>query len=311
MMTTRRETYESPYVQDIWSTYGVKPSRKRRYKPDDFDATLPSIPKAKREKKKVVVPSNFEQYELLIAAWEKAGERRPIEKCRPYSKQQANLLYAMNPWAGDRWAGYLHEAIEEADAEETLWFVTIVSDDFVIPNYFAIEPTADDLKRMLKRMRLATSPQLRPHPFLLQADVALRREIHDFRKVVEAHYHGYLWATRSQISRLTERFGTTVIGAPSFKAKKVYDLPGAFSYSSKDGRLGYSTWRTTDRKQEWIHGREPLSPTTRRLLTDLFNDLTKPELCISSGLGTQVLRRAKQLATTYGYRKPWRGKNEG
>jgi hypothetical protein len=43
------------------------------------------------------------------------------------------------------------------------------------------------------------------------------------------------------------------------------------------------------------------------VLLNLFNEWAKPDLCIGSGLGSAVLKRAKQFAAARGY-QPYDGK---
>jgi transposase len=99
------------------------------------------------------------------------------------------------------------------------------------------------------------------------------------------------------------------LAGPGFLAKRVYDLPGALTYSTKDTRLGYITVENrrfqpdSAQWRRWFQHREALSGPKLRLLLGALGDLTKPQLCVSSGAGRGVLREAKRLAQAQGYKR--------
>ena len=147
-------------------------------------------------------------------------------------------------------------------------------------------------------------------PFLLQADFAVRRVVRGYRATIEVHWHGLVWADKTTIDALKAKFPANKLGAEGMKAKKVYDLAGALTYTTKDPRLGYIT--VQDRRVEidpsarkgWFHRRDHLETRHRRMLVIMTGNLTKPELCSASGEGRAVLQQARQIAKRQGYRRP-------
>jgi hypothetical protein len=53
---------------------------------------------------------------------------------------------------------------------------------------------------------------------------------------------------------------------------------------------------------------EPLTRQNQRFLLDLFGSITKPELCIASGVGSEILRYARERARAEGWTRSdhWR-----
>jgi hypothetical protein len=233
--------------------------------------------------------------------------RRAIQEHEEvFSRRQARHLHALNSYSGATWAGFLAEAISTSEVDGTLWFVTIIDDDWILGTN-PVEPSPDDLKGLLVRMRRITGLRLRGVPYVLQADFAVRREVGDFRPSVDVHWHGLVWADARQIGALRSKFRANRRGAAGFQARAVYHLPGALAYLTKDTRLGYVTVRNRAFQPEssggkgWFHHRISLQSRHRQLLLGLVGDLTKPELCSASGAGRGVLQEAKRLAREGGY----------
>jgi hypothetical protein len=223
-----------------------------------------------------------------------------------FSSTRARYLHALNPYAGAKWAGILHEAIEAASFDDTPWKVTIIDDDWMFSTY-PRGPSERDLRWMLSRMRRAVRRALRGVPYLLQADFAVRRHDAGHRMAIEVHWHGLVWASEEKVEALKKRFPANRFGADRFRARGVYDLTGALRYVTKDTRLGYRTVKNfgfqpgSRHWKEWFQHREALYAPKRLLLIAMVGNLAKPELCAASGMGLAVLREAKQLAKAQGY----------
>jgi hypothetical protein len=293
--------------------------RQRRQCDTDDKGSRHAVVRSKTtgEKTELKPPTNAEQSELLKAAIEKglrdhgfklaALQQAMREWDHVFCRTRARYLHALNPYAGARWSGILHEAIEGTDFDETPWMVTIIADDWMFSTY-PHGPSESDLRRMLSQMRRAVRRGLRGVPYLLQADFAIRRYAGSRRVAIEVHWHGLVWATVNQIAAIKKRFPADRFGADRFNARDIYDLPGAIDYIAKDTRFGYRTVRNfgfqpgSRHQKAWFQYREAIYGPQRRLLIEMTGNLTKPDLCAASGVGLAVLREAKRVARERGYR---------
>jgi hypothetical protein len=269
------------------------------------------------EKTELKPPTNAEQSELLQAAIEQGLRDRGFklaalqqeirEWVHVFCRTRARYLHVLNPFAGERWSGILHEVIEATDFDVTPWMVTIIADDWMFSTY-PHGPSERDLRRMLSRMRRAVQRGLRGAPYLLQADFAVRPYAGSRRVAIEVHWHGLVWATAQQIATIKKRFPANRFGAERFCARDTYDLPGAIGYMAKDTRFGYRTVKNfgfqpgSRHQKAWFQYREAIYGPQRRLLIEMTGNLTKLDLCAASGAGLKVLRDAKRLARERGYR---------
>ena len=175
--------------------------------------------------------------------------------------------------------------------------------------------TPSELLARLRAIQRAVRNRLKHLPFLLQLDIGLHRVSgqHGRRRVC-VHFHGLVWGTRADVKAAMNRFGVGHLGAPGGKAKRVIALLGALRYITKDTRCGYvSFWRRnafepSPKLDRLFSYREQLTRQNRRFLLDLFGSITKPDLCIASGLGSEILRGARKRAQAEGWTRSdhWR-----
>jgi hypothetical protein len=268
------------------------------------------------KKKKLRVPTSQEQSERLRAAIEKKGNdagwkphqirRELLERRHVYDRRDAQMLHATNPFAGGKWARMLEEAITSRQLNKEMWAVTIIHDSWCLGTY-PVLPSPEELADVLRRMWKAIWSRMRGTPYLLQADIAVRRHVHDHRVYVEVHCHGLVWADGGTINLLKQKFPPNKFGAEGMKKKPVRSLLGWLDYLVKDSRLNYLTvenrgFAPGGSSKGWFHYREPQPRRTRQLLMHMVGDLTKPELCSASGEGREVLQEAKRLARAKGWR---------
>jgi hypothetical protein len=85
-----------------------------------------------------------------------------------------------------------------------------------------------------------------------------------------------------------------------------FSLSAALRYITKDGRCSSVSFRRkafepSPKLERLFSSREPLTRQNRRFLLDLFGSITKPDLCIASGLGSEILRGARERARAEGW----------
>ena len=314
---------DSYFREPVWTK-----EMKDAYYDDDHDAFLaaqfkqdahPKI-QLKKPRRQFKLPTHREQYELLARAVRKdleeirefGDEPDQREECDhpfafsvrmlPFKKANRHRLAALNPWAGVAWRNHLLNAIAEVAPSDPAHFVTVLEEGWDFPSdQWPID--SSELMARLRTIGRQVRNRLRGLPFLLQLDIALHRVAKQpgSRRVC-VHFHGLIWGQDDHVSKAMAGFKPGFLGAPGGLSERVYDLRGALAYMSKDPRSAYVSYR---KRQPWkpdqplsrlFSHREPLTRGNRRFLLNLFGDLTKPQLCIASGVGEEVLRRAKALA---------------
>ncbi len=210
---------------------------------------------------------------------------------------------AMNPWAGARWADILERVHSTLAPEGRTYFVTVFDQDFdTAVGELACTRPYDRLAGQLERIQRIARNRFRGVDFFLQLDLAFQRLPRESRTLACFHWHGLAWGKPTQIASALAKFPIGFGGADGGRKKEVYDLAGALRYIAKDTRCRYVTV-PAKRGQDGstFHHREPLFGPQRLVQLSLFRDWAKPELCIGSGLGANLLARAKKLAQREGF----------
>lgn len=290
------------------------------YFSDDGAPTLPNVstfpnnrpPKTKR---RCHIPAGNEARRLLKKAIARDAEEsldigrhwQIARRMRPLGFSQRHRLHAMNPWAGETWAGLIEQSLDELDARDGAYFVTILCEDWDFETDQEWH-NSDDLLGQIQVAQRTVRNHLRGLDFFLQLDIGLHRYARSYGRRVCVHFHGLVWGPRAGIQRAMKRFGSGYSGARGGQAKPVETWPGTMRYITKDTRAAYvsfkrNVWSVGQERPRVFSYREPLTRENRRFLLGLFGSLTKPELCLGSGTGAEVLRRARQLAKANGWRR--------
>jgi hypothetical protein len=277
-------------------------------------STFPDVrpPKSKRE---IRIPTGNETHRLLKKAIAKDAEEtldigrhwHIARRMKPLGFSQRHRLHAINPWAGETWAGLVEQSLDELDARDGAYFVTVLCEDWDFETDQEWH-NSDDLTQRLKLAQRTVRNHLRGLNFFLQLDVGLHRYARSYGRRVCVHFHGIVWGSRAEVQRAMRRFHPGYSGARGGQAKPVETWPGTMRYITKDTRAAYvsfkrNVWSVGRERPRVFSYREPLTRENRRFLLGLFGSLTKPELCLGSGKGAEVLRRARQLANANGWRR--------
>jgi hypothetical protein len=119
------------------------------------------------------------------------------------------------------------------------------------------------------------------------------------------HVHGVVFGERAEIeAALKRRFPDPKkgrAGAKVYKLTNLTELPVWLGYVTKDPR---SRYRLKDKGKDQRMMRERMRGPQQLYLLKLYSEITKPELCIGSGLGLKIVQRAVELGG--GSRKPRR-----
>jgi len=284
-------------------------SRKRRYERwvERLDraenaANEKSGKKRQRPRKPFRVPGDVAQLSLLKDAVARHGDRHARLSLSHCQRGAAKELAAMNPWSGARWADILDAAVHEHGPVGDMYMITVFDENFDI-NYRGLSKQGRRtwLVKNLQRYAALVRKRLRGVPFVLQLDVAFQRHPNYGAKLLSPHWHGIAFGSKSRVAGALAKFPRGFGEAPGGKKKPVYDLGGAIQYCAKDTRCGYVTFRPLWADQT-VHRREHLHGPQRLFLLDFFDEWAKPEICIGSGIGAEILRRAKAVAKKRGYR---------
>jgi hypothetical protein len=258
------------------------------------------------------VPKNSEQFEKLKLALSKRFEYlqdrppRPGDEGRMVEHLERRARYrlaACNPYSGDLWARYLYEAFLEHEPGKA-FALTIFHPNFdrgVPKTKFLKDPHCDishDIASYETRLRSV----LRRWPFIMMLDLALHRLPRESSYRMLPHHHGIIFGNKEQIrTGLGRAMGNSLAGAPIYKLKDIYDLKGWLDYVCKDPRCMYVTVPPEKDGLATFHHRERLFSSHQLYLLDLYGPYTKPELCVGSGTGSKIRRRANQLAERWGW----------
>lgn len=274
----------------------------RKLENEEAEADKVKVRANARTGKKFRVPTNAEQLELLERATYKRA-KPGFFKARDYSRRQAKGLMAMNPWAGDLWAGILAEAYDEVGPQGDVFCITLVDADFdeELPSYGSSDITnlvTDRLPGLAKIVR----NRLRGIAFLVQLDVAVHRLPRDHHQRLCLHFHGLAWGPTKKIEKALAIFPDGFLGAKGGRKSKAYNLPGWLIYMAKDTRCRYvDIPPTPGNAQGTFRHRESLHGPQRLMMLKMFDDWAKPELCIGSGVGAEILKAARRIAQDRGY----------
>ena len=157
---------------------------------------------------------------------------------------------------------------------------------------------SDDIASYETRLRSV----LRRWPFIMMLDLAIHRLPRDSNYRMLPHHHGIIFGNKMHIEAgLGRAIGNGLAGAPIYKLKQIYDLKGWLNYACKDPRCMYVTIPPEKNGLATFHHRERLFSSHQLYLLDLYGPYTKPELCIASGIGSKIRRRANQLAERSGW----------
>lgn len=276
---------------------------------------------SQRKRKPVVIPTNSEQLEKLERAArfmtkrpsrvsEKKRRRIEREWLEGLTSRDRHSLHVMNPWAGELWSGLLHQAYERFQAAEPHFAVTVLDHDWdlLVNDYTHFDPA--ELRSVIQTIRQQLQTAFRGTSYLFMVDVSVEREagLHNNARRLCLHLHGIVWRDRRKLRAAKRHFAGGHYGAPALKTKLMYDPAGWFNYMSRDQRLG-NHWYRERATWERLYKRrnEDLYSGQRQHLLRLFRHVTKPDLCLASGLGKQIKLDALRNAKARGYVTPDRG----
>jgi hypothetical protein len=259
---------------------------------------------------KNIVPTNLEQWWTVQRAvttpvsgshsFVRTRERQWLE---PLDHRRRRELHVMNPWAGAEFARHLTQAWTERGGEGGAQAVTVI--DHAHDWYESRYSDPDPRQVLVARDALAEQVRraFRGRSYLFILEVALYRTSGSWSWRFCPHLHGIVWADRKWVLGRSDGFSGGFYGAPPIWTTQLRDS-GWLAYITKDPRLSYVWWRQQDgefqARARRCAGREV------RLLLQQFQGVTKPELCIASGIGQQILQRARHLAKARGYFIPHR-----
>lgn len=225
----------------------------------------------------------------------------------------ARRLRASNPSAGALWAGYLLEAVKAKPCDQQPHFATVLQATWDFSG--TADPLGpEELRQRLRQIQREVRNRMKKLGFLLQLDVALHRVKGAKNRRVCVHFHGVAWGGTDEVKAAMNRFHEGFGGAPGGVAMPITveeDWPRILTYIAKDTRCGavhVLRQRPEGGKPRRFGHKDPLTRRQRLFLFRLFGDITKPELCIGSGHGAEILRYARKLAADAGWRRSpaWR-----
>jgi hypothetical protein len=224
------------------------------------------------------------------------------------SHRDGKLLHAMNPWAGGLWSDLLAQAFEEVAPDEPAWAVTVLDHrwDRLVDNYSVVTPA--DVKLVLDRMRKRLFEAFRGMSYLFMVDVSVERQARakDNPRLLSLHLHGVVWGDREEVRAKKRYFAGGHYGAPALRTQTITDCDGWLRYACRDQRLGNYWWKDLG-GESYGRRNEPIYSGQRLHLLRMFRHVTKPDLCLASGVGLEIRRHALGAAKERGYVIPARG----
>ncbi len=254
------------------------------------------------------VPTNLEQWwavQRTVAGLVKSRPsfRRTRERAwlQPLEHRSRRELHVMNPWAGVAFARHLAQAWTEFAGEGIAQAVTVIDQAHDWHESRYTDPDPHQVLQARDALAAQVRRAFRGRSYLFLMEIALYRTTGDWRWRFCPHLHGIVWAEREWVLGRSDHFSGGFYGADPIHCQRLRDS-GWFGYMTKDPRLAYVWWREHDSgfqaRARCCAGREV------RFLLQLFHGVTKLELCIVSGLGQQILQRARRLAKARGYFVP-------
>jgi hypothetical protein len=273
---------------------------------------------SQHKRKPVVIPTNHEQLEKL----ERAARYMSNRQCEISDRQRRRVkegwldglayrdrysLHALNPWAGELWSRWLHTAYEQYQGDDPHFAVTVLDKgwDLSVKDFAFTDPT--DLRRVIQTIRKQLQAAFRGASYLFMVDVSVERQAHVYQneRRLCLHLHGVVWLDRRKLRAAKRYFAGGHYKAPALKTKFMYDSAGWLNYASRDQRLGNHWYRVPlDFEERYKRRDEHLYSGQRQHLLRLFHNVTKPDLCIASGIGKQIKLEALQSAKARGYQVP-------
>lgn len=263
------------------------------------------------------VPGVAEQLRRIEYAVEKLfGEiegREPTDRelnaaMERFGRRAGRDLLATNPYAKKLFAGHLFRAFQELAGDEECYAVTIYHPDLEVPTPIGIncedENAGEELKSVEKDARREFRRLLSGFSFLAFFDFALIREPRsevpspdDTKFSGLPHHHAIVFGEKAKIeAKLLKRLSDPNRGRGDSKVYKittVLDLRGWLEYMCKDPRC---TYRMIDWGRNRKMRRERMYAPQQTYLLHLYGKITKPELCMGSGLGLRIVQRAVEAA---------------
>jgi hypothetical protein len=280
-----------------------KPLRQRSHRRSrqGQDATLTRTPTTRTGRRRFQIPTNQEQYDRVANSL--TGVDRHYIR-REHTKLAARRLWATNPWAGDVWASYLHGAIESLP-DRPSYFITLFDSRFDVGEFELRYQGTSSLRYLLADrlpdiVRL-TRARLAGLSYLLQLDLAFHRLGRNYHRTICLHWHGVVWDSRRRVTTALKSFPPGFGGAKGGQKKCVFDLAPALRYIAKDTRAQYVTIPGRFDDSPTYHYREQMTRQHLLIQQQIFYEWAKPELCIGSGTGLEVLREAIRRAALKGY----------
>ncbi len=271
------------------------------------------------KRKSVQIPSDREQYERIEMTVRRMvqnfashrtsspNELRRIEKewLDGLSHRDCKLLHAMNPWAGGLWSSLLAKAFDELAPDEPAWAVTVLDKDWdlAVGNYSTVAPA--DVKLIVDKMRKRLFEAFRGMSYLFMVDVSVERKAgaKNNDRLLSLHLHGVVWGDRKEVSARKRYFAGGHYGAPALRTKTMSDRDGWLAYACRDQRLGNYWWKAPN-GESYGRRNEPIYSGSRLHLLRMFRNVTKPDLCLTSGTGQKIRRHALGVAKERGYLSP-------
>ncbi len=268
-------------------------------------------------------PGVAEQHRRIEYALEKLfGEiegREPSERelasvMERFGRSAGKHLLATNPYAKKLFAGHLFRAFQELAVDEECYAVTVYHPDLEVPTPIGVsceeENAGEELKLVEKDARREFRRLLSGFSFLAIFDFSLVREPrneasgpHDAKFSGLPHHHAIVFGEKAKIEaavkrRLKDPNGGRG-GSKVYKITTVLNLRGWLGYMCKDPRC---TYRLIDWGKDRKMRRERMYAPQQTYLLHFYGRITKPELCMGSGLGLEIVQRA--VETAGGSRRP-------
>jgi hypothetical protein len=141
--------------------------------------------------------------------------------------------------------------------------------------------------------------RLRGLSFVMMHQAAIHRVTEGNQYFVSLHAHGIVRGPKKRLDAIKKSKRQSVFGTKEIVLAPITNLAGCLNYMSRDQRIQYA-WAVL--RGAYRSKPAPMySPQLARII-DLYGDLAKPELCLGSGIGPNILRRALKLAIARGYR---------
>ena len=253
------------------------------------------------------VQRNRIQFALNKRAKFQTGVKRSASKrnnlMRRCEEKSRNKLAVCNPYSLKPWAEHLFQALEKVE-HGNVYALTLYH-----PNHTwevpitkqLLEPRAGLLDRQAEYETRVRSV-LRRWPFFMILDMAIHRLPRKGKYVMLPHHHGLIFGNKNEIEEALQKLSTSGIAdAPTYLLRDIYYLKGWLKYICKDPRCIYVTIPPKIEGERPFHHRERMYSAHQLYMLDMYSGYTKPDLCIGSGVGSEIRELAMMLAKQRGW----------